>query len=134
MRPERVVLVAGTLADIVDRRRYLLLAQCWMFAVATALALLAGSDHLQPASLLVLTFALGCGAAMAMPAQAAIVPELVPRSMLPPAVALNSLGMNIARSLGPALGGVVVARWGAAWAFAINAATFLGVAVVLLRW
>jgi MFS family permease len=129
-----LVLVAGTLADIVDRRRYLLLAQCWMFAMATVLALLAGSDNLQPASLLALTFALGCGAAMAMPAQAAIVPELVPRPMLSPAVALNSLGMNIARSLGPALGGVVVARWGVAWAFAINAATFLGVALVLLRW
>ncbi|WP_372018137.1 MFS transporter [Pseudoxanthomonas sp. 10H] len=129
-----LALVAGTLADIVDRRRYLLLAQCWMFAVATVLALLAGGDRLQPASLLALTFALGCGAAMAMPAQAAVVSELVPRPMLAPAVALNSLGMNIARSLGPALGGVVVARWGAAWAFAVNAATFLVVAVVLLRW
>lgn len=129
-----LALVAGTLADIVDRRRYLLLAQCWMFAVATVLALLAGADRLSPGLLLALTFALGCGAAMAMPAQAAIVPELVPPSMLAPAVALNSLGMNIARSLGPALGGVVVARWGAGWAFAINAATFLGVALVLLRW
>jgi MFS family permease/quinol monooxygenase YgiN len=129
-----LALVAGTLADIVDRRRYLLLAQCWMFAVATVLALLAGSGQLTPPALLVLTFALGCGTAMAMPAQAAIVPELVPRSMLSPAVALNSLGMNIARSLGPALGGVVVAHFGAGWAFAANAVTFLGVALVLLGW
>lgn len=129
-----LALVAGTLADIVDRRRYLLLAQCWMFAVATVLALLAAGDRLHPAGLLGLTFALGCGAAMAMPAQAAIVPELVARPLLPSAVALNSLGMNIARSLGPALGGVVVARWGAALAFAVNAVTFLGVALVLLRW
>ncbi len=127
-------LVAGTLADIVDRRRFLVLAQCWMFAVATLLALLAGEGRLPPEWLLGLTFLLGCGAAMATPAQVAIIPELVPRPMLAPAVALNSLGMNIARSIGPAFGGVVVARWGAQWAFAINAVTFLGVAVVLLRW
>ncbi|GAB3333326.1 MFS transporter [Marilutibacter aestuarii] len=127
-------LVAGTLADIVDRRRLLVLAQCWMFAVATLLALLAGEDRLPPEWLLGLTFLLGCGAAMATPAQVAIIPELVPRPMLAPAIALNSLGMNIARSIGPAFGGVVVARWGAHWAFAINAATFLGVAVVLMRW
>jgi MFS family permease len=127
-------LVAGTLADIVDRRKYLIATQLWMFCMATLLAVLAQAGQLQPWSLLALTFALGVGAAMAMPAQAAMTPELVPRAMLAPAVALNSAGMNIARSIGPALGGIVVAQFGAPWAFALNALTFLGVVVVLWRW
>jgi MFS family permease len=125
---------AGALADIVDRRRYLIITQCWMFSVATVLALLARSDQLQPWSLLALTFALGCGAAMAMPAQAATTSELVPRTLLAPAVALNSVGMNIARSVGPALGGLVVAQFGAAWAFGLNALSFSGLLFVLWRW
>ena len=127
-------LFAGTLADIVDRRRYLILTQLWMLCMASALALLAHLERLEPWSLLALTFALGSGAAMAMPAQAATTPELVPRTMLAPAVALNSVSMNIARSLGPALGGLVVAQFGITWAFAVNAVSFLGVAIVLWRW
>jgi MFS family permease len=129
-----LALIAGTLADIVDRRKYLLVTQLWMFASASTLALLAHSDRLEPWSLLALTFAMGVGAAMAMPAQAATTSELVPRAMLAPAVALNSVSMNIARSIGPAIGGLVVAQFGASWAFAINALSFLGVFVVLLRW
>lgn len=127
-------LVAGTLADIVDRRRYLLGVQLWMLFVATLVALQAHADRLDPWSLLCLTFALGAGAAMAMPAQAAVTADLVPRPMLAPAVALSSIGMNIARSIGPALGGLIVARFGAAWAFSLNALSFLGVLVVLWRW
>lgn len=127
-------LVAGTLADIVDRRKYLLVTQLWLFSTATLLAVLAHTDRLQPWSLLCLTFAMGTGAAMAMPAQAATTSELVPRSLLAPAVALNSMSMNIARSIGPAIGGVIVARFGASWAFAINAVSFLGVFMVLWRW
>ncbi|AXQ27516.1 MFS transporter [Solimonas sp. K1W22B-7] len=129
-----LALFAGALADIVDRRRYLMLAQAWMFAVASLLALLAHRGQLTPELLLMLTFALGCGAAMSMPAQNATTPELVPRAMLGSAVALGSLSMNIARSIGPALGGLVVAQFGAAWAFALNALTFLGVLLVLWRW
>lgn len=129
-----LAVIAGTLADIVDRRRYLILAQLWMFAAATALALLAHFDRLGPWGLVALTFLLGCGAAMAMPAQQATTPELVPRRMLGQAVALGSLSMNIARAIGPALGGLIVAQAGAGWAFAINAVSFLGVAVVLARW
>src|SRR5690606_11898354 len=109
---------AGTLADIVDRRRYLILAQLWMLLVAGTLALLAHLDMLGPWTLIALTFALGIGAAMAMPAQQATVPELVPRAMLSPAVALSSLSMNIARAIGPALGGLIVASAGIGWAFA----------------
>ncbi len=127
-------LVAGTLADSVDRRRYLLGVQPWMFFVATVLALQAHAGRLEAWSLLCLTFALGTGAAMAMPAQAATTADLVPREVLAPAVALSSIGMNIARSIGPALGGLVVARFGAAWAFSLNALSFLGVVFVLWRW
>ncbi len=129
-----LAIVAGTLADIVDRRRYLILAQLWMLLVASTLAVLAHLDALGPWTLIALTFALGIGAAMAMPAQQATTPELVPKPMLGPAVALGSLSMNIARAIGPALGGLIVAQAGIAWAFAVNALTFLGVAVVLWRW
>lgn len=129
-----LAVIAGTLADIVDRRRYLIVAQLWMFAVASALALLAQSGQLGPWTLVALTFALGVGAAMAMPAQQATTPELVSRPLLGPAVALGSLGMNIARSIGPALGGLIVAQAGVAWAFALNALSFLGVVWVLVRW
>ncbi|QSQ24091.1 MFS transporter [Pyxidicoccus parkwayensis] len=127
-------LVAGTLADIVDRRRYLIVVQLWMLAMTTVLTLLAHADRLDAETLLVLTFALGAGAAMAMPAQAATTAELVPRPLLAPAVALSSIGVNIARSIGPALGGLIVARFGAAWAFSVNALSFLGVVTVLWRW
>jgi len=129
-----LAIVAGTLADIVDRRRYLILAQLWMLLVASTLAVLAHLDRLGPWTLVALTFALGIGAAMAMPAQQATTPELVPKPMLGPAVALGSLSMNIARAIGPALGGLIVAQAGIAWAFAVNALTFCGVAVVLWRW
>jgi len=129
-----LALVAGTLADIVDRRRYLLATQGWMLAVAATMALLTHLDMLSPTLLVVLTFCMGCGAAMAMPAQAAIVSELVPPPMLASAVALNSIGINIARSLGPAIGGVIVAQLGATWAFGFNAISFAAMLVVLLRW
>jgi MFS family permease len=129
-----LALFAGALADIVDRRRYLILTQLWMLLVASTLASLAWLGLLGPWALLALTFALGCGAAMAMPAQAASTSELVPRPLLPPAVALASISMNIARSIGPALGGLVVARAGPQWAFALNALSFLCVVLVLWRW
>lgn len=129
-----LALVAGTLADIVDRRRYLLATQGWMLAVAGSMAVLTHLDMLSPTLLVVLTFCMGCGAAMAMPAQAAIVSELVPPPMLASAVALNSIGINIARSLGPAIGGVIVAQLGATWAFGFNAISFAAMLVVLLRW
>jgi MFS family permease len=129
-----LAVLAGTLADIVDRRKYLILAQLWMLMVAATLALLAQLDMLGPWTLIGLTFALGIGAAMAMPAQQATIPELVPQTMLSPAVALSSLSMNIARAVGPALGGLIVASAGIGWAFAVNALSFLGVVIVLVTW
>ncbi|MDQ1108469.1 MFS family permease [Stenotrophomonas rhizophila] len=129
-----LALVAGTLADIVDRRRYLLFTQGWMLLVAATLATLTALGMLTPPLLVLLTFAMGCGAAMAMPAQAAIVSELVPRPMLASAVALNSIGINIARSLGPAIGGLIVAQLGAGWAFGLNALSFAAMLWVLFNW
>ncbi|WP_239506451.1 MFS transporter, partial [Proteus mirabilis] len=84
-----------------------------MLLVAAVMAALTAMDMLTPQLLVLLTFCMGCGAAMAMPAQAAIVSELVPQPMLASAVALNSIGINIARSIGPAIGGVIVAQLGA---------------------
>jgi len=129
-----LALLAGALADVVDRRAYLLATQLWLMTVATALALLAAGGLLNPWGLIALTFAVGIGSAMAMPAQSATTPELVPRPLLAPAVALNSLGFNVARAIGPALGGVVLAQFGAAWAFGLNALSYVLLIVVLLRW
>lgn len=129
-----LALLAGALADVVDRRIYLLVTQLWLMSVATALALLAGAGLLTPWLLIGLTFAVGIGNAMAMPAQSATTPELVPKPLLAPAVALNSLGFNVARAIGPALGGVVLAQLGAAWAFGLNALSYVLLIVVLLRW
>ncbi len=97
---------AGAFADIIDRRRYLMATQIWLVLSATALAFLAATDRLDAWNLLILTFALGSGAAMAMPALSAVIAELVPGKLLPQAVSLGSLSMNLARSIGPALGGL----------------------------
>src|SRR5215210_8936639 len=104
-----LALPAGALADIVDRRRLLLFSQGWMLCAAVALAVSTLAGLTNPTVLLLLTFALGLGAAMNAPAWQAIVPELVPRGELAAAVSLNSVAFNIARALGPALGGLVVA-------------------------
>jgi MFS family permease len=129
-----VGLPAGALADVVDRRRFLLVTQGWMLAAAAALGALTLAGVATPWGLLVLTFALGLGAAMNAPAWQAIVPELVARPELQAAIALNSVGFNIARVIGPALGGLVIAGAGAGAVFLLNAASFLGVMVVLYRW
>src|SRR5438132_268404 len=109
-----VGLPAGAVADIVDRRRLLLVTQTWMLAAAALLAVLAFVDLVTPTTLLVLTFALGIGVAMNTPTWQAITSELVPRSELTRAVALNALPINIGRAVGPAIGGVLVAAAGPA--------------------
>lgn len=129
-----LALPAGALADIVDRRRLLIGTQVWMLTCALLLALLTLFDSVSAYALLAITFAMGCGAAMMTPAWAASVPELVPREELPPAVALSSMGTNVARAVGPALAGVLVTAAGPAAAFFLNAASFLGIIVVLARW
>ena len=127
-------LFAGAVADNMDRRRVMLAAQCYMVLVSAALALAAFLGLLAPWSLLLFTFALGCGVAMNNPAWQASVGDMVPRAALPGAVALNSMGFNLARSVGPAVGGLIVAAAGAAAAFAVNALSYLGLIAVLWRW
>jgi MFS family permease len=129
-----LALPAGALADIIDRRRLLLFSQTWMLVAAVALALSTMLGVVTPIVLLLLTFALGLGAAMNAPAWQAIVPELVPRDQLPAAVSLNSVAFNIARALGPALGGLVVAAAGPWAVFLLNSLSFVGVILVLYRW
>jgi len=125
---------AGAVADIVDRRKLLLITQGWMLGAALALGILTLSGATGPGTLLALTFALGLGATMNGPAWQAIMPELVPKKELPAAIALNSMGFNVARSIGPALGGLVVFAAGAGGAFILNAVSFVGVMIVLYLW
>jgi MFS family permease len=129
-----VGLPAGALADIVDRRRLLLWTQGWMLVTTAILSGLTFHNVVTPWVLLTLTFALGLGAALDAPAWQAIVSELVPRSDLQAAVTLNGVGFNVARAVGPALGGIVVAVAGVGAVFLLNAVSFLGVLMVLFRW
>ena len=129
-----VGLPAGALADIVDRRRLLLWTQGWMLVITAVLGGLTFLGVVTPWVLLTLTFALGLGAALNAPAWQAIVSELVPRADLQAAVALNGVGFNVARAVGPALGGIVVAVAGVGAVFLLNAISFLGVLAVLFRW
>jgi len=129
-----VILPAGALADMVDRRRFLLLSQGWMVVAAAALGILTVFGMVKPWSLVVLTFALGFGAVINDPAWQAITPETVSSQRLASAVALNSAGYNAARAVGPALAGLVIALAGSGFAFLLNAASFFGVIVFLYRW
>ncbi|HYZ34733.1 MAG TPA: MFS transporter, partial [Crenalkalicoccus sp.] len=127
-------LLAGALADIVDRRLFLIGAQLWVLAMGLLLAALTAAGVLGPWGLLALTFAIGAGAAMNFPAWAATTPELVPREDLVGAIALNGIGFNLARAIGPALGGFAIAVAGAEAAFTLNAVTFLVLILALLGW
>jgi MFS family permease len=127
-------LPAGALADVVDRRRILLFTQSWMLIAAAVLGTLTLLHVTTPWLLLIFTFALGAGAAMNAPAWQATAPELVSRDELPAAVALTGMGLNLARAIGPALGGAVIALAGPAAVFLLNAASFLSVMAVLYYW
>jgi len=127
-------LVAGAVADIVDRRRLLLRVNAAMAAVAATLALLVLLDAASPALLLIFTFLMGLGVAFVAPAWQAIVPRLVPRAELQPAIALNSLGINLARAIGPALSGFLIVAVGLAAPFFANALSFLVIIAALWRW
>lgn len=127
-------LVAGALADGHDRRKIMLAAQIFMLLVSLALALCTWFGLMSPWLLLLFTFMIGCGAAFNAPAWQASVGDMVARPQLAHAVALNSMGFNIARSLGPAIGGIIVATAGAATAFVVNAFSYIGLLIVLLRW
>jgi MFS family permease len=132
-------LLAGATADIFDRRRLLLFWQAWMLSAVALLSVLTFFDIISPWILLFLTFLLNIGTAMNSPAWQAIVPEVIPRAQLPDAVSLNSAGFNLARAVGPALGGLAIALYsrattGAASVFLLNSLSFVGVILVLYRW
>jgi MFS family permease len=129
-----VGLPAGSLADRVDRRRLLLATQAWMLLCATLLAVLTVAGVVTPWLLLAFTFALGVGGTMNGPTWSAILPEVVSRPQMPTAIIMNSAGYNIARALGPGLGGFVVAAFGPATTFMVNAVSFLATLTVVFRW
>jgi len=129
-----LALPAGALSDIVDRRNLLMASQLWMLALAVVLGALAYLERVGSGSLLILTFLMNLGAAMSLPAWSALAPELVSREELPSALALNSLGINISRAIGPALGGFMISAFGAHWAFFFNALSFMTVLIILHQW
>jgi MFS family permease len=127
-------LPSGALADILDRKRYLLATQVWVTLVASLLSVTIFLGALSPLPLLVLIFANGIGLAMRWPVFAAIVPDLIPRPQLPAALALNSMSMNVSRIVGPLIAGALIASAGSAWVFLANAVLSLVAAVVISRW
>ena len=129
-----VTLPAGAMADMVDRRRFLLITQGWMVLASGLLCILTLTSCVSPWVLLLFTFFLGLGAATNDPAWQAITPEIISPEQHAPAVALNSAGFNVARAVGPALGGVIIAWAGSGAAFLLNALSFFGVILFLYRW
>lgn len=127
-------MIAGAIADSFDRRRVMLVAQSSMFVVSVALTVVTYAGLITPWLLLTFTFLIGCGTALNNPSWQASVGDMVPRAHVPAAVVLNSMGFNITRSVGPALGGIIVATVGAAAAFAINAVSYIGLIAVIFRW
>lgn len=129
-----LALPAGVLADTFDRRRMLITIQAFQTGIALLLTVLTVMDQMQPTLLLLLTFALGVGAAVQAPAYQALIPDLVPTEQIPSASILGSINVNTARAIGPAVAGLIVARFGVPVTFALNAASFVAFAVILLGW
>ena len=127
-------LPSGALADILDRRRYLMVTQFWVAGIATLVCLAVVMGWMTAPLLLAVTFANGIGLAMRWPVFAAIVPELVPRTQLPAALALNGVSMNASRIIGPLVAGAIIAAAGSAWVFALNAVLSLMAGFIIMRW
>lgn len=126
--------LAGILADRFDRRRYIIGCQFWMMAVAATLAVMAYFKLLDHWSLLGLTFCMGLGNAMNAPAWHAVVPEIISGPELRPAIALNSAGFNLARTVGPVAGQILLGLVGVFLLFAINTLTYVGVILAMRSW
>lgn len=127
-------IVGGVLADILDRRRLIIAVQICLACAGALLATLTITGHMSPALLLMFTFVIGSGSVFITPAYQSLVPELVPRDDISSAVQLNSINVNIARAVGPAIAGIVIAHFGVGADFAVNAGTFLVYAIVALLW
>lgn len=126
-------LAGGALADLVDRRRLLVGAQLWMMAIAALMAAMAWSGRMTPPELLVLLLLLGLGSAIHLPGWQTLLQDLVTRDQAAAAVSLNSISFNLARSIGPAIGGFLTGAFGAASVFALNAVSFAAVLAGLHR-
>jgi MFS family permease len=127
-------MVGGVLADTFDRRRLLIVVQIALAVTGGALTILTYLHRMPPELLLAFTLMLGFGSVPVNPAFQAIVPELVPREQVPAAAVLSGVSINLARAIGPALAGVMIARTGVASVFAVNAVTFLLFAIVITAW
>ena len=127
-------IVGGVLADTLDRRRLLIAVQGALATAAAALAALTLAGQMSPGLLLMFTFVIGSGSVLVTPAYQSLVPELVPRDQIPAAAQLNSINVNIARAVGPAVAGVLIAGIGVGAVFALNAATFLVYGLVVVLW
>jgi MFS family permease len=117
--------IGGVLADMFDRRRLLIGVQAFMAVTGLALTLLTFAGQMPPALLLTFTFVLGSGSVVSLPAYQSLIPELVPRTQIASATTLGSISVNLARAIGPAIAGVLIARIGVGAVFAINAGAFL---------
>jgi MFS family permease len=129
-----LALPGGALADIVDRRIFLIGAQFWTMLAAAVLALLTLAHLMTAFWLLAFTFCIGIGSALTAPAWSAIVPELVPREDLVQAIALNGIGFNLTRAIGPALAGFLILLGGSSLAFSLYAVSIVAVLVSLFTW
>ena len=127
-------LVAGAIADSFNRRKVMLVAQTFMLVVSALLTLFTWFGWMTPWILLAFTFLIDSGTALNSPSWQASVGDMVPRPAIPAAVAMNSMGFNLARTAGPAAGGAIVAAAGAATAFLLNALSYIGLIAVLARW
>lgn len=127
-------LPSGALADILNRRLWFFATQLWVAVNATVLTVVLLTGWLNPLLLLVLTFGNGIGLALRWPVYAAIVPEVVPRPDLPAAMGLNGIAVNASRIIGPLLAGALLASFGAAAVFMLNAVLSIAAAILVLRW
>jgi MFS family permease len=129
-----LALPAGAFADVVDRRTMLVITQVWMALSATTLGILTLTGHASPSLLLLFALIMGIGSAVNTPVWQSTLPDLVGRDELPAAVTLNGVGFNVARLIGPAIGGALVASVGSGPVFLINGASFLAVISAVILW
>jgi MFS family permease len=129
-----LALPAGSIGDIVDRRKLIIFTEAWMIGVGVVLTTVTVFGVMSPWLLLILTFAISAGDAIEAPSWRAVLPELVNKDELTAASALGGIEFNLARAVGPALAGAVIAVAGVASAFGLNAISFIGVLLVVVRW
>jgi MFS family permease len=127
-------LIAGALADSFDRRSLIIVAQSFMLIVAAVLTIVTWTGAITPWSLLALSFLIGCGVALYIPSWQSSIGSIVPRDQIPPAVNLNSMAFNVTRSLGPAVGGFVVAAFGSVSAFFFNTLSYIPMILTVRGW